>query len=159
MEKARWSDIDFEACSLTFHRTKNGDVRAIPLSPQAVEVLRRRFAQRRIGPENWVFPAPLSDNHADFTHRFIKVVRRAAIEDFRFHDLRHTAASELASAGMTERMIGEILGHRTAQMVRRYSHLRPTDLQGAASLLGENLDRNQSKVSIQSTSTIFQEGS
>lgn len=48
---------------------------------------------------------------------------QAKLEDFRFHDLRHSAASYLAMNGATTRDIAEILGHQTLQMVKRYSHL------------------------------------
>jgi Site-specific recombinase XerD len=51
------------------------------------------------------------------------VTREAGIEDFRFHDLRHTAASYLAMSGATIAEIAEILGHKTLQMVKRYSHI------------------------------------
>ena len=47
----------------------------------------------------------------------------AEIDDFRFHDLRHSAASYLAMSGATLAEIEEVLGHKTLQMVKRYSHL------------------------------------
>jgi integrase len=47
----------------------------------------------------------------------------AEIEGFRFHDLRHTAASYLAMSGATLAEIAEILGHKTLSMVKRYAHL------------------------------------
>ena len=50
-------------------------------------------------------------------------LRKADIEDFRFHDLRHTAASYLAMNGATTVEIAAVLGHKTLQMVKRYSHL------------------------------------
>ena len=53
----------------------------------------------------------------------MKAIKQAKIEDFRFHDLRHTAASYLAMDGASATDIAEILGHKTLQMVRRYSHL------------------------------------
>ena len=50
-------------------------------------------------------------------------VRQAGLENFRFHDLRHTAASYLAMNGATTMEIAAVLGHKTLQMVKRYSHL------------------------------------
>jgi len=47
----------------------------------------------------------------------------AELTDFRFHDLRHTAASYLAMEGAGLREIADILGHKTLAMVKRYSHL------------------------------------
>jgi integrase len=52
-----------------------------------------------------------------------KALKTAEIEDFHFHDLRHSAASYLAMNGATLAEIAEILGHKTLQMVKRYSHL------------------------------------
>jgi integrase len=49
----------------------------------------------------------------------------AGIVDFHFHDLRHTAASHIVIAGVLMRTVGEILGHKTATMTERYSHLTP----------------------------------
>jgi integrase len=65
------------------------------------------------------------------------VLERAAIHDFRFHDLRHTAASYLAMQGCTTLDLAELLGHKTLQMVKRYSHL--STAHARASLL--KLDR------------------
>ena len=48
---------------------------------------------------------------------------RAGIIDFRFHDLRHSAASYLAMNGASQLEIAEVLGHKTLQMIKRYSHL------------------------------------
>ncbi|MBK8991277.1 MAG: tyrosine-type recombinase/integrase [Gammaproteobacteria bacterium] len=50
---------------------------------------------------------------------------RAGIEDFRFHDLRHTAASYLTMAGVGSMEVAKVLGHKTLQMTARYSHLSP----------------------------------
>jgi integrase len=50
-------------------------------------------------------------------------LKRAKIEDFRFHDLRHTAASYLAMSGATPSEIAAVLGHKTLAMVKRYAHL------------------------------------
>ena len=52
-----------------------------------------------------------------------EALRAAQIEDFRFHDLRHSAASYLAMSGATLAEIAEVLGHKTLAMVKRYSHL------------------------------------
>ena len=59
----------------------------------------------------------------DITAPFRRARDAAGIEDFRFHDLRHCAASYLLESGATLAEVGKILGHRTAQMTWRYSHL------------------------------------
>ena len=59
----------------------------------------------------------------DLTKAWRRAIREAKIEDFRFHDLRHSAASYLAMGGATLVEIAEVLGHKTFAMVKRYSHL------------------------------------
>jgi len=54
---------------------------------------------------------------------FETVVRATGLEDFRWHDLRHSFASELAMSGATLAEIAEAMGHKTLQMVKRYAHL------------------------------------
>ena len=59
----------------------------------------------------------------DIRKHWYDAVEAAGIEDFRFHDLRHSAASYLAMNGATLAEIAEVLGHKTLQMVKRYAHL------------------------------------
>src|SRR5690606_20479414 len=58
-----------------------------------------------------------------FDKAWYSALKVAKIKDFRFHDLRHTAASYLAMSGATTAEIAAVLGHRTLQMVKRYAHL------------------------------------
>ena len=135
----KWSEIDLKEETVTFLQTKNKIPRKIPLCPPAVDLLRKRLQHRIIG-RDWVFPAERSEGPIDVSHRFGRFAKRAGIEDFRFHDLRHTAASAMARAGVPELMIQEVLGHKTAQMTKRYSHLRPSDLGNAVGVLGNSIE-------------------
>jgi integrase len=58
-------------------------------------------------------------------------VRRAGLPDFRFHDLRHTGASHLATRGWPLKEIQEVLGHKSFSMTLRYAHLSPAHLRMA----------------------------
>jgi len=77
----------------------------------------------------WVFPSskettPMSGNN--FTKRvFIPAVKKAEIENFRWHDLRHTFASRLVMKGNDLRTVQELMGHKDIKMTLRYSHLSP----------------------------------
>jgi integrase len=62
-------------------------------------------------------------------------VQRAGLTDFRFHDLRHTAASYLAMSGCSLAEIAALLGHRSLEVTRRYAHLSTDHLHGLASKL------------------------
>ena len=103
------------------HDTKNRDRRAIFLSPAVVEVLREHSKVRRIDSEH-VFAGVKGAPHFPQT-AWEAALRTAKIENFRFHDCRHSAASYLAMSGATLAEIAEILGHKTLAMVKRYSHL------------------------------------
>jgi site-specific recombinase XerD len=65
------------------------------------------------------------------------LLKRARIEDFRFHDLRHTFASYLVMSGVDLRSVQELMGHKTLTMTQRYSHLAPGHLRSAV----ENLPK------------------
>jgi integrase len=80
-------------------------------------------------------PLQRRKRYTDVGEAFENTLTRANIADFRFHDLRHTFASHLAMRGVSLRAIAQLLGHKTLQMVMRYSHLSPEHLQGAAGLL------------------------
>jgi integrase len=55
-------------------------------------------------------------------------LRRAGITGLRFHDLRHEAASRLFERGLNPMQVAAITGHKSLQMLKRYTHLRAVDL-------------------------------
>ena len=118
----RWQDVDLDDACLTLHQTKNGERRVIPLVGRALQLLQERRAGR-LDDAELVFPGRSLRRALEFRRPWLRALERAAIYDFRFHDLRHTAASYLAMQGCTTLDIAELLGHKTLQMVKRYSHL------------------------------------
>jgi integrase len=75
-------------------------------------------------PTDLVFPSESNKtNPVEIRKAFDNALIAAEITDFRFHDLRHSAASYLAMNGATIADIAEILGHKTLSMVKRYAHL------------------------------------
>ena len=117
----RWPDVSLARGVAIVHHTKNGERSALPLTGRAVEVLKEHSQVRRVDTD-LVFAN--ENGTATFPRRAWELALRAAeIEDFRFHDLCHTAASYLAMSGATLAEIAEILGHKTLAMVKRYSHL------------------------------------
>jgi integrase len=123
-----WDKIDLKRSVVTLQPedTKNNEARAVPLSQHVLQMLKGLEKVRRIDT-NLAFPAPADIERTpkpiDIQSAWKGALRRADIKDFRFHDLRHTAASYLAMNGATLAEIAEVLGHKTLQMVKRYSHL------------------------------------
>ena len=132
----RWPQVDFSRRVATLYDTKNKEIRPLPLSGLALELLRERSKVRRLDTD-LIFPgrkirAPGADSSQAPTYRpvvlrtpFLTALKRAGINDFRWHDLRHSAASYLAMNGASLAEIAEVLGHKTLEMVKRYAHLSP----------------------------------
>jgi len=118
----RWQDVDFDKSVLKFMETKNGENRPVPLSAYAYEVLLKHSKVRKIN-SSYVFPRRDGKAPLELRKRWDKAVKESGIVDFKFHDLRHTAASNLAMSGATLTDLSHILGHKTLQMVKRYAHL------------------------------------
>ena len=74
-----------------------------------------------------------------------KVLRRAKVKNFRWHDLRHTFCSRLAHRGVDTRVIQELAGHKTIQMSARYSHLNKTSVPKGLAVLEENIPEAKEK--------------
>jgi site-specific recombinase XerD len=102
--------------------SKNGEIRSLPMVSHAFELMTIRSKIRRIDTD-LVFPGHNPKQPVDLRTPFETAVKQAGIEDFRWHDLRHTAASYLAMNGASLAEISEVLGHKTLAMVKRYSHL------------------------------------
>ncbi len=118
----RWQDIDLMRGVITLHETKNGERRILPLTGHALDLIKQHSKVRRL-VSDLVFPGKNLQSSIDIRTPWKTAVKRAGITDFRFHDLRHSAASYLAMNGASLAEIAEILGHKTLQMVKRYSHL------------------------------------
>jgi integrase len=117
----RWPDIDLDRRRAVLHNTKNGDRRSVPIVPDVAELLGEHGKVRRLD-NDLVFASDSADVWL-FDKAWYQALSAAKISDFRFHDLRHTAASYLAMSGATTAEIAAVLGHRTLQMVKRYAHL------------------------------------
>lgn len=111
-----WQHVDLDRRTALLPETKNGHARIVPLSPKAVEVL-RELVPRSVGP---VFPG-VRDEH--IKRAFIRAARRAGLEDFHFHDLRHEATTRFFEKGLAMMEVASITGHRDPRKLRGYTHL------------------------------------
>lgn len=118
-----WSAVNFKLRRITLYETKNGEIRVVPIAGHALDLL-KEHAKIRLIDTDLLFPGKVKrDKPQDLRAPWITALKKAEIEDFRFHDLRHSAASYLAMNGASLAEIAETLGHKTLQMVKRYSHL------------------------------------
>jgi integrase len=104
--------------------TKNSEPRVAWLLGEALKLMKRR-ARKKPDPESRVFAGPSGATY-DYGTPFKAAVEAAAIVDFRFHDLRHTAATALAREGASEQQHKAIGGWKSG-VVSRYVHIASTD--------------------------------
>jgi integrase len=116
-----WKHISLKKRTVFLPDTKNGESRGVPLSTTATDIL--RSLPRSINVQ--VFPGVTGEA---VKRAFIRACRRAQIEDFHFYDLRHEATSRWFEKGLNAIEVASITGHKTLQMLKRYTHLRTEDL-------------------------------
>ena len=114
-----WDNVDLIARTAFLPETKNGDSRTVPLSEAALEILGGLSKEA-----DYVF------NTTAYSIRmaFDRAVKRAEIEDFRFHDLRHEATSRFFEKNLNVMEVSSITGHKDLRMLKRYTHLKAEDL-------------------------------
>lgn len=122
MMNLHWKHINFNNEKITLHETKNGEMRVVPLTGFAHTVMKEMMEKRPTGID-LVFPGTNPKVPIDIRYPWEQAIKKTNIEDFRFHDLRHSCASYLLMNGVPLPVIAEILGHKTYQMVKRYAHL------------------------------------
>jgi integrase len=117
-----WRNVDIDRNLLTVSgcRTKNGQSRVVNLNKEAVAVFKR---WKRQSGGSLVFPNGDGKPLSYLKTAWSKVLRDAEIVGFRWHDLRHTFASNLVMKGVDLNTVRELLGHGDISMTLRYAHL------------------------------------
>jgi integrase len=129
-----WERVDLATSRITLYQTKSGKPRGVPLNRACYDALiaLEPAAANRSG---LLFRKSDSRAWGQIRTAFDTATKRAGLRDFRFHDLRHTAASHMAMRGAQLVDIKEILGHADLKMTLRYSHLSPAHLRTAVDRL------------------------
>ncbi len=145
-----WDRVDWERGLITLRAmdTKTRKPRRVPMTADLLEAFRELYKVRYLGQDR-VFlrnGQPISDIRTAFSN----AKERAGITDFRFHDLRHCAATALRRAGVDNTTAMTIIGHRSEKMWRRYNTIDERDLRAAASKMNTliTLAQEQQKSSV-----------
>ena len=118
-----WSQVLFERKRIYLSMTKNGSDREIPMSKTCSSVLQGLAANKR---NEHLFQSTRYDRALkDPKKWFENAMEEAAIDDFRWHHLRHTFCSRLVMAGVDLRTVAQLAGRKSISMTMRYSHLAP----------------------------------
>lgn len=117
----KWADIDFIRQRAYVSKTKNGEPRVCPLTDSVIVELQKIYTDEL---DELVFgSATKPEQPFMFRKHWLISVSDAQLDNFKFHDLRHTCASYLAQSGASLLEIGDVLGHKQIEMTKRYSHL------------------------------------
>jgi integrase len=141
----KWSNVDFDNNKVTFYRTKNGMRRTrsmLPRTQKALlhwknqqELMRHRKKLNMKPDPDWVFSHHDGTRIREFKTAWAKVCELAGIDDYHFHDNRHTFCTNLIYAGADTKQVNVMIGHNDMRMTYRYTHIG-TDMEDD---LGERL--------------------
>ena len=143
-----WRRVDLKRglFFLEAQHTKTSRRRSVPLNKNARAALieQARFRAKHCPDSPWVFCHKNGKRVQDVKTSFNTACKRAGIEDFRIHDLRHTCAAWLVTAGVALAEVRDLLGHQSIQMTERYAHLAPENVRAAVTKLESN-EPNESR--------------
>jgi integrase len=129
--KLPWLDVDMVNHRVMLPQTKDGEGRIVYLNQSAEAV----FAAMAEGKHKAIDPMFAGIEGSAESIAFLRACRVAKISDFRFHDLRHTAASWMRMQGADIHTVAMLLGHKDLRMAMRYQHLSPAMLSVAVNSL------------------------
>lgn len=137
-----WSGVDFDRRTVTVFKSKNDERRTIPVNQTVLDLLIKRYDERgreASSGKNLVFASgtdtPLDGSN--LRRGFTTALEAAQIENFHFHDLRHTFATRLVQAGVDLYKVQRLLGHKSPSMTQRYAHHFPESLRDGVEILDQ----------------------
>ena len=129
----QWQDLDFTHGLIHLLKTKNNEKREIPMNALVRGTLLN--LERDPGIPYVFYNEEEGKPYYDLRKSFFTACKKSGITNFRFHDLRHTFASQLVMAGVDLNTVRELLGHKSLEMTLRYSHLSQGHKERAVELL------------------------
>ncbi len=132
-------NVDFKTGLITVlgKDAKDGNTRHVPMNREVRETLQQWLQQNNENTSPFVFPSKNGKPIRELKRAWTTVLTKAKIQEFRWHDLRHSFASKLAMRGADLNTIRELLGHSNLNMTIRYSHLSNTSKANAVEMLSE----------------------
>ncbi len=149
-----WKGVDLFRKTVTVFHSKNGEKRTIPINQTTFDLLRHKIKVRSIITD-LVFHSKVCTpiNKDNLRRSFNLAIKKAGIDDFHFHDLRHTFATRLIQTGVEIYKVQKLLGHKTSAMTQRYAHHNPESLRDGVIIL----DRKEKTITNLSQSLDVQE--
>ncbi|WP_339484312.1 site-specific integrase [Pseudomonas sivasensis] len=131
----KWSAVNFDTKTITVAgaTTKTSDTRHIPMNKETIGVL--EAWKKQVSESPYVFPGQGGGRFEDVKSAWLKLLERAQIVGFRWHDMRHDFASRLVMAGVPLNTVRDLLGHADIKMTLRYAHLAPGTKAAAVELI------------------------
>lgn len=131
----KWSSVNFVSKTITVigDTTKTNETRHIPMNKEVVAVLEEWKKQSKAAL--YVFPNQDGSRFEDVKSAWLKLLKRAEVVGFRWHDMRHDFASRLVMAGVPLNTVRDLLGHTDIKMTLRYAHLAPSSKAAAVELI------------------------
>lgn len=131
----KWSEVDFKRRTATLLKTKNGHRRTAPLNRTVMELLAQVGKVRSITGYVFTTEHGMKVDASNLRRAFTLAKKKAGVEDFRFHDLRHTFATRLVQQGVELYVVKELMGHKSITMTMRYAHHNPESLRFGVDVL------------------------
>jgi integrase len=132
----KWEDIDFKRGIIYLLHTKNNEKREVLMNDIVSKAL-SSIERHKDSP--YVFLSHTGKPYTNVRKSFETALKKCDIINFRFHDLRHTFASQLVMMGIDIKTVQELMGHKTIEMTLRYSHLSPDHKKKAVDTLGKKI--------------------
>lgn len=117
----KWTDTDLVQGKIIITKSKNSDMRSIPIRGLALKLLRELASQSL--SMGFIFPSQDKNKPLELRRALRTAIRRSGVKNFRGHDCRHSYATEMLAQGLSLGEISHLLGHRSVSMTRRYAHL------------------------------------
>ena len=118
----RWADVDLTQGKITITKSKNSDMRSVPVRGLPLDLL-KKLATLDCFSFGYVFPSKNRKKPLELRRAYRTAIKRAGLKDFRGHDTRHSYATQMLAQGLSLGEIGHLLGHRSVSMTKRYAHL------------------------------------